>query len=173
MLPTLLHALAPGGHPHAHSWRWWAWTPEASCSPCGLLRPLSSGSDLSGKPCPCQRGGPELRGLLHALCLVWGSSGLTHMPLDSRVPTAWKRAGGRLQGTTDLQQSLLTPCLCPEAFSEPEHGLQCGDLPPESPLRVWLPESHLGSLSSLSPTGKKMCPMSCVPGHIQSVSKSS
>lgn len=80
------------------------------------------------------------------------------MPLDSRVLAAWKRTGGRLRGTPDLQQSLLIPCLCPEAFSKPQRGMQCGDLPPESLPRVWLPESHLGSLSSLLPTGKKMCP---------------
>ena len=86
------------------------------------------------------------------------SSGLTHMPLDSRVLAASKRTGGRLQGTPDLQQSLLIPCLCPEAFSEPQRGMQCGDLPPESLPRVWLPESRLGSLSSLLPTGKKTCP---------------
>ena len=101
---------------------------------------------LEWEALPLSDGGPELPGLLHALYLVWGSSGLTHMPFDSRVLTAWKRAGGRLQGTPDLQQSLLTPCLCPEAFSEPQHGLQCGDLSPESPPRVWLPESRLGSL---------------------------
>lgn len=50
----------------------------------GLLRPLSSGSDLSGSLALIRRGAQSSGELLHALYLVWGSSGLTHMPLDSK-----------------------------------------------------------------------------------------